>query len=171
MAIPISYTFWIFYRNLNLQDKTLDLDSLHTLIYSFLISPSASEVVPHQTFTWPWRAIWLAIQKLITKPDLDIWVNLTLASVFIIMVGLSWKNMRAAYRVYTLIIILVSFSYHTGPFHPYMGLPRHLMLAIPVFINASPVVNRRYIRPSILVLLGVAYVLLIYLFSLEAWIV
>lgn len=51
----------------------------------------------------------------------------------------AWRYMRNSYRAYSLIIIRVAFGYHTGMLvsTPYMGLPRHLLLAFPVFIGLS----------------------------------
>lgn len=169
--IPLSYALWIGYRSIILEETSLAFRTVHQFIYSWLISPSAVEVVPQQSFTWPWRAIWLAIQKLSGQPDVDIWVNCFLAGIFICLLGLAWKNMKPTYRVYAILVALVSFSYHTGPFHPYMGLPRHLMLAIPVFISAAPAINRPIVRPLTLTLLGIAYFLQLFLYALEAWVV
>ncbi len=168
--IPASYALWIGYRHFALRDLSISSNSLHSLIYSLFISPSASEVVPQQSFTWPWKAIGLSIQKLISHPDVDIWVNSILAVIFLILFGFAWKRMRTAYRLYSGFIILISFSYYTGPLHPYMGLPRHLLLAFPVFLSVSPLLNRSVIRPVYLTLMGISYLFLIYLFSLEAWV-
>ena len=62
--IPVGYLVWIAYRLYVLNDMTLNLNSLHNTIFSILISPSATEVVPQQHFTWPWLALGLAINKL-----------------------------------------------------------------------------------------------------------
>jgi hypothetical protein len=78
--------------------------------------------------------------------------------------------MRTAYRLFTVLIILVSFSYYTGPIHPYMGLPRHLLLAFPIFISATPRINRPILGPLFITLCSVVYLILMFLFSLEAWV-
>ncbi|HSQ27098.1 MAG TPA: hypothetical protein VLM80_08230, partial [Anaerolineales bacterium] len=65
---------------------------------------------------------------------------------------------------------LISFSYSTGIVHPYMGLPRHLLLAFPVFICAAPKLNRPVWRPLIISLLSLAYLFTILIYSLEAWV-
>lgn len=169
--IPGCYALWIGYRHFALGDLSIKSDSLQSLIYTFFISPSASQVVPQQSFVWPWKAIGLAIHKLLTQPDVDIWVNSILAFIFLGLFVLSWQKMRPAYRLYSVAIALVSFSYYTGPFHPYMGLPRHLLLALPVFLYSSPILNRTVIRPVFLTISVIVYLLLILLFSLEAMIV
>ena len=168
--IPGAYLLWLIYRAIGLNDLALQTTSLHELIYSLLISPSAVEVVPAQTFTWPWRALWLALGQFTAAPDADLAFNFLLAAIFLIMLGISWKRMPAAYRWYVLAITLVSFSYYTGPIHPYMGLPRHLLLAFPVFIYATPALNKPILRPVLLTLLGVVYLLSIFLFYRQAWV-
>ena len=169
-VFPLCYALWIGYRSIFIGDTYFTFRSVKQFIYSWLISPSAIEVVPQQSFTWPWRAIWLALQKLILQPDIDIWVNCILAIVFLFMLGLAWKNMNPTYRIYAILVVLVSFSYYTGPIHPYMGLPRHLLLAFPVFIYSAPVINRPILRPIVLTLLGIGYFLQLFLYCLEAWV-
>jgi hypothetical protein len=170
-VLPLCYALWIGYRTIFLGEANFSFSSIQRFIYSWLITPSAVEVVPQQSFTWPWRAIWFALQKLISQPDVDIWMNCILAIIFLILLGLAWKTMRPAYRIYAILVTLISFSYYTGPFHPYMGLPRHLLLAIPVFIYSAPVINRPILRPIALTLLGIANFLQLFLFCLEAWVV
>jgi len=168
--IPACYVFWILYRSIALGDLSIKLGSWQSLIYSVFISPSAAEVVRQQSFIWPWKAIGLSIQKIAHQPDVDIWVNMILGIIFLILLGVSWKSMKPAYRLYSAIIFLISFSYYTGPIHPYMGLPRHLLLAFPLFIFISPGLNRAFLRPAYLILMGSLYIFLIYLYVLEAWV-
>jgi hypothetical protein len=153
-----------------LNDLTPNFNSLHDAIFSILISPSAIEVVPQQHFTWPWLALGLAVQKLIELPDLDLWVNISSAGFFLTLLILSWKTLKPAYRLYVVLITLISFSYSTGVVHPYMGLPRHLLLAFPVFIFAAPKLNRPVCGPLIVGLLSIAYLFTILIYSLEAWV-
>jgi hypothetical protein len=166
--IPAGYLTWIAYRLYALNDSALNLNSLHSTIFSIFISPSAIEVVPQQHFTWPWLALGLAIQKLIESPDLDLWVNISSAGFFLALLMVSWKELKPAYRLYVVLITLISFSYSTGIVHPYMGLPRHLLLAFPVFIYAAPKLNRPVWGPMIISLLSIAYLFTIVIYSLEA---
>jgi hypothetical protein len=168
--IPVGYLVWIAYRLCALNDLAPNFTSLHDAIFSILISPSAIEVVPQQHFTWPWLALGLAIQKLIASPDLDLWVNISSAVFFLTLLMLSWKALKPAYRLYAVLITLISFSYSTGIVHPYMGLPRHLLLAFPVFICAAPKLNRPVWGPLIIILLSIAYPFTILIYSLQAWV-
>jgi hypothetical protein len=168
--IPLGYGIWLLYRSFFLNDLKFDLTSLHSFIYSFFISRSASEVVPVQRFLWPWQAIWLAIQKFVTKPDLDLGINFFAAGIFLVFVILGWRKMRTSDRIYCVLITLLSFSYHTGPIHPYMGLPRHLLLAFPVYLASAPLINRPVIRPIAIFVLGTLFFFMLLLFSFEAWV-
>jgi hypothetical protein len=69
--------------------------------------------------------------------------DLLLGACMIVLTVLSWRNLRNSYRAYVLIIVIVAFCYHTGMqvSSPYMGLPRHLLLAFPVFIGLAPRVS------------------------------
>jgi len=170
ILIPAGYALWIIYRAIVLNDLTPDFSSLHRAIYSFLISPSATYVVPEQTFMWPWQALGLAGLHWLQSPDVDIALNLIFGGYFLVLLSLSWKQLRVSYRIYALTITLVSFGYHTGAVHPYMGLLRHLLLGFPVFIGLIVPSQRRWVR-GVLFGWGFAGMLLLLLaYVLEAWV-
>jgi hypothetical protein len=97
-------------------------------------------------------------------------IDLTLAAVFLVLLGLAWRGMRASYRIYVLAIVLVSLGYYTGPFYPYMGLPRHLLLAFPVLIGLAPRFRRPWLRLFALAggVLGMLFLLLQYV--IHGWV-
>ncbi len=168
--IALGMLLWILYRAMALHDFNLKFTNLQGFIYSTIISPSATAVVPAQKFVWPWQAIYNAIEILISKPDVDIWVNLTISILFLVILAVSWKKLRMSYRIYSLAITFISFSYLTGPIHPYMGLPRHLFLAFPVFFGLTVVLRKTWMR---LLLVGVSAIgisLLLILYVLNAWV-
>jgi hypothetical protein len=129
---------WFVYRAAFLHDFTINTLDVKSWVYTGLISASAVKVVPVYRFTWPWQALWWAIEHAIKSPDIDILIDLCVGALFIVLLAFSWRGMNLSYRIYTGIIALLSFSYSTGPVHPYMGLPRHLFLAFPVFIGLAP---------------------------------
>lgn len=169
--IPLGLLVWLLYRAIALGDLQANFANPQALIYSLLISPSSSLVVPYQSFLPPWQALWLALQIFASKPtiDIDTMVDLTLAAAWLILLVLSWRGMRTSYRIYAVVIGLVSFGYHTGPFYPYMGLPRHLLLAFPVFIGLGRVV-RPGMRPLVIVSGVLGMVVLLQLYVMQAWI-
>lgn len=166
--IPLGLLVWLLYRALALGDLQANVTNPQTLIYSLLISPSASKVVPHQSFLPPWQALWRALQIVAHDPTVDVVVDLTLGAAWLTLLALAWRGMRTSYRIYAIVIGLVSFSYHTGQFFPYMGLPRHLMLAFPVYIGLGRIIRPR-LRPLVIIggILGMLFLLLLY--ALEAW--
>ncbi|NJM06848.1 hypothetical protein HC891_12670 [Candidatus Gracilibacteria bacterium] len=84
------------------------------------------------------------------RPSSVLIIDLTFGFGFLVLSVLTWPRMRGSYRIWSLIAIVLSFSYYTGPFYPYMGLPRHLLLAFPVFIGLAPLVVQRWSRLAII---------------------
>lgn len=168
--IPTGYLVWLIYRAYLLNDLSVTWGNLHDFIYSFMVSPSASQVVPQQQFIWPWQALYFSGKKLATQPDLDIWVNTILALAFLSFLALTWKRMRISYRIYSLAIALLSFSYYTGPVHPYMGLPRHLYLAFPIYIALAGRVEKTWMKVLILSASSVGMLFLVIAYVLKAWV-
>jgi hypothetical protein len=169
--IPLAYIFWIGYRFFIIGDLGVKSHNIQEIIYSVFISSTATKVVPNQGFIWPWKSLYLGISNILISPDLDIWINLILAFLFIWALIIGWKNMTASYRVYSLVIFLVSFSYFTGPVHPFMGLPRHLSLAFPIFIGLTPTLAKRNLYMSSYIILSIVFMMiLITAYTLTAWV-
>lgn len=168
--IPGGLAAWALYRALVIGGMQFDFTSLYSLAYSMFIAPSAVNVVPAQVMIWPWQALQLALVRVWSEPDLDLLVNLVLAALFIGGVILAWRKLRPSYRVYVLLVTLISISYHTGYVHPYMGLPRHLFLAFPIFIGLGPRVQRLWQRLAIVGagFAGICFLTMLYV--LEAWV-
>ncbi len=168
--IPLGMFVWLCYRAIILNDLHVNSGNFQKFIYSILISPSAASVVEEQQFIWPWQAVKFALVKLFTQPDLDIWVNIISASIFLVCLAISWKKIRLSYRLYSLAIALVSFSFYTGTVHPYMGLPRHLFLAFPVFIGFATVSANKWVRLLIVGFSCGGMLILLGLYVLNGWV-
>ncbi|MBA3946366.1 MAG: glycosyltransferase family 39 protein [Herpetosiphonaceae bacterium] len=168
--IPGGLLIWLTYRAIALADLQIDWSHPQSLIYSLLISASANKVVPHQAFYPPWQAFGLALVKYVRSPDLDLAIDLLFAGVFLCFILAAWRELRTSYRIYVIVIALVSFSYYTGPFHPYMGLPRHLLLAFPVFIGLGMWIKRPLALGFTITVgvLGMAFFLFLYV--LQIWV-
>jgi hypothetical protein len=108
-----------------------------------LISPQAREVVPVQGFVWPWIPLWRGVASAAEPGNL---LNMTLALWFLIMLFLVSRKLRPYEWGYVLAVVIISFSYYTGPRYPNMGLPRHLLLALPVFTSLGAVPLDRLTR-------------------------
>jgi Gpi18-like mannosyltransferase len=170
ILIPTGYVVWLIYRAFFLLDWQVNWSSFQEFIYSFLISPSSAQVVPIQQFIWPWQAIHLSLAKLFTHPDTDIWVNIVAGTIFLFLLALSWKKIRMSYRLYSMVITWISFSYYTGPVHPYMGLPRHLSLAFPVFIGLAAVINKPWLRLFSIGLCVIGISFFIFIYEINTWV-
>ena len=168
--IPAAMLAWLFYRAFHLNDVVFNWRQPASFFDSFLISASHAQVVPVFKFLWPWQSLSLAYQKMIAAPDLDIWVNLIFAGIFLGLFVLAWRNLSIGYRLYSLVVVLVAFSYHTGPLHPYMGLVRHVWLAFPIFIGLAPKIRGFWARLGYvgLGLVGLLFLQLQYV--LESWV-
>ncbi len=168
---PLGLLVWLVHRGLALGDVQVSAAGPQELIYSLLISPSAAQVVPEQAFLWPWQALWLALSKFARAPEYSLAIDLVLGAAFVALLALAWPRMRGSYRAYALAVVLISFAYYTGPHYPYMGLPRHLLLATPVFIAlASLAAERPWLR---LALLGggiLSSFFLLLQFSIHGWV-
>ena len=170
LLIPAGWLVWIVYRGLAFSDIRPDYHNLNSWLYSVLISPSADQVVPSQTFMWPWKALWIAIQKLARQPDIDLWANLILGAIFILFLVLAWRYLRNSERIYVVCLTLVSFSYNTGLTHPYMGLPRHLLLAFPVFLAVGAFIRKPILRMLAIAASLIGSLFMMVLFFLETWV-
>lgn len=145
--IPLAYLSWIVYRTLAIGELRPKFDSLSGLFYSTLLSPATSRVVQDHAFIWPWKAGYLAIRRAASLSYVNPWVDLFFGFLFLLLIGLSWRGMRTSYRIYVVLIALVSFSFHTGMVATggaYLALPRHLLLAFPVFIGLISNVELRW---------------------------
>lgn len=168
--IPLGLALWVLYRALVIGGAQLSFASPYALVYSMLISTSADQVGGDYFIIWPWRAVYLALMRLWAAPDTDLIVNLTLGTLFLGAMFIAWSRLPASYRVYTLVTVLISFSYHTGMAHPYQGLPRHLFLAFPVFMGAgqSAWFSRRRLLWAGSGFAGSCFLILLY--TLETWV-
>lgn len=133
---------WSLVRIAAIDGLSLTGHGFNAYLYALLLSPHANQVVTHQAFIWPWEAMGRALGKLVREPDVDLVLNLILAAWFVALTLRAWRWMDGGERLYTLAVALAAFSYHTGPVHPYMGLPRHLWIAFPAFLALGRIRSR-----------------------------
>lgn len=167
--IPAGLSGWILFRAFALSDVRPDFGSFQGLIYSVVISPDSSKVVPRQAFLWPWESLRLALVQIWQSFEYGPMIDLVLAGLFVGFLVVAWPVMRPAYRLYSLAIMVASFSYHTGPFYPYMGLPRHLLLAFPVFIGLGAVLRKGWQWLLIWTVELLGFLFLAMLYVIEGW--
>lgn len=137
--VPAGYGLWIVYRALVINDVKPDFSSHQRFIYSVMISPAHYQVYADQQFLPPWIAVWKAL-KLLWRGGLHLsaYGDALFGMFFISMLVLAWRHLRTSYKIYSLAIVLVALSLHTGSTaNPYTSLPRHLLPALPVFMGLA----------------------------------
>jgi hypothetical protein len=169
LAAPAGLAAWSFYRISYLHEGKLDFSNIQGMIYSALLSPSAKKVIAGQAFRWPWQAFMVAVSKAIHTPELNVFVNLALGIGFLIAFIVAWRYMNIGDRLFSIAIILVSFSVTTGQY-AYAGLPRHLFLATPVFIGLAAALQKWRYKPILLACQALGLIFLIYIYVLNGWI-
>ena len=133
LLIPASLVGWLGYRGLMFGDIVFDAHNPRTWVYGLLISKDATQVVAEQRFDFPWNALADALRSSGTSTVFDLVLGAMFVAMFVAGGRALWR-IRKSYVVYAAVILLVSFSYNTGAFLPYMGLPRHCLLAFPLFL-------------------------------------
>jgi len=164
LAAPAGLVVFSIYRIGYLHEGSIDFSNPQGLIYSALLSPSANAVIPGQAIRWPWQVFALVIAKMIHRPEINVLVNLTLGIGFLIAFIIAWKYLNIADRLYSLVIILVSLSATTVDL-AYVSLPRHLFLAIPVFIGLAAAIRKPW-QKRFLISLQIPVMLFLLLISI-----
>ncbi len=144
LSSPSGLLIWTAVRIAYLHEGALDLRSLQTFIYSALLSTSAKDVVPDQAIMWPWNAFAAVLPRLMHGPDVEDVVSIGLGAGFVLLLIVAWRYMQPGERLYSLALTLLAFSLFTGLGRVYLGLPRHLFLAVPVFVGLAAALRRRW---------------------------
>lgn len=170
ISSPLGLFSWSAYRIFILKEGVNNIRSIQDIIYNIFISPSAKIIIPDQAILPPWDVFIQALPKLLSGPEIGDLVSVLLGFGFLLLFFLAWKNLHPMYRIYCLVLFLVSFSMSTGPFRIYLSLPRHLILADPLFIGLAPVIKNKWQQMS---LIGVHFSLQLFLilfFVAKTWI-
>jgi hypothetical protein len=145
------------YRAFAISDVHPDFSSPQKFIHTVMISPSSYEITEQHAFLPPWLTVWKALNVLwsggIPANAYIIDAALSVATVGVLV--LSWRYLRTSYRVYCAAILLVSLSFYAGDIDPFLALPRHLLLAFPMFIGLAGRYRLR-VFPLLLIVLAIA---------------
>jgi len=169
LAAPAGLISWGIYRIGYLHEGSLDFSSLQGFIYSALLSPSAGKVIPGQAFHWPWQAFMISWSTTMHDPEVYSFINLILGVIFLIAFIVAWKHLGIAERLYSAAIVIASFSVTTGD-HAYLSLPRHLLLALPVFFGLAVALQKSWQRYLLITCQILGMIFLIYGYVLNGWI-
>jgi hypothetical protein len=171
-AAPTGLLTWTTYRILILGEGKLNFDSPQAFIYSALLSPSAKEIIPDQTLTWPWEAFYQSTRQLLLFPDAQGILNLGAGIFFLVLLVAAWKHVPPAEKSYTLVNTLVSFSMLTGIVNSsvYLSLPRHLLLGTPIFLGLARSLKNKWLFAALAGFMFLIQAFMLMLFIRMSWI-
>ncbi len=165
LLIPIALVGWVAFRNLTLAgDVRFEWSDPYSLVYGLFISPSATKVVPQQIFTYPWKAMYMALSYWSITNIID----LTMGAVYIVLLITGAKRLwsvRPSYFLYALVTVLVSLSFSTGLPYSYMGLARHCLLAFPFALLVATSRRRTALWMTVVGLLSMLVLSLLYVWE------
>jgi Gpi18-like mannosyltransferase len=172
LLMPATYGLWIVYRGVAINDVHPDFSSLQKFINSVLISPSSYQITDQHAFLPPWLMVWRAM-KVFWRGGVsgDGYIHLSLSVAFTGLFVLSWRYLRSSYRIYCVAIFLIALSFYAGDINPLLALPRHLVLAFPVFIGlATRYRLRTFPLGLVMIVLTVCQLALLRSFVWRSWI-
>lgn len=137
LSLPfVGYGLWILYRAFAIKDVRPNVSSVHGFIYSVMLSPSTTHFLKDQEFVFPWTLAYRVIRLVLNgEAPWQVYGELIFAIAFLVVFVVSWRFMRTSYRLFSLAMVLISLSFYTGAIDPVISLPRHLLLAFPVFMG------------------------------------
>lgn len=167
---PLGLLIWAAYRIGYLNEGGLDYQNVQGFIYSALLSPSAKVIYSEQSMMWPWDVFLISTPRLFNSPDIQDLMTFAIGMMFLLLFARAWKHMSIADRVYCVAIVFISFSMSSGPVRIYLSLPRHLLLAAPVFIGLSVALRARWERLAVISLQFVLQMFMLFLYVTHYWI-
>lgn len=169
--VPLAYALFVVYRALALGDASVwaqasgPLDLLHKMLVS------RAGIVAGQRIAWPWELLIAEIALIrTTDPNYHLVINLLLGWFLVLLVLLSLPRMHPFERLYALVIVGLALCYYIGDIDPYMALPRHIMLAFPLYPALAARLGR---SPRFWLVLGLGAalnLLLLGLYVFRGWI-
>ena len=167
---PAAYALWVLYRALAINDVHPDFSSIQNFLHTVMISPSSYEITERHAFLPPWLTIWRGL-GVFWRHEVSpyAFIDLALSTVFIALLVLSWRYLRTSYRLYSVAIVLVSLSFYAADENPFLAMPRHMLLAFPVFIGLAARYQFRRL-PFLLILLVECQMGLLVTFVWQRWV-
>lgn len=168
--VPLAYAAFVLYRVAALGDMAAlaaargPLDLLHKILVS------RAGIVAGQRIAWPWELL-IDQLRLIARsdPNYHLLIDLLLGWALVAAALLSLPRMHPLERLYTLAIVGLALCYYIGDINPYMALPRHILLAFPLYIPLATQLGGPRFRLVALLLLAVN-LLLAGLYFFRGWI-
>jgi hypothetical protein len=137
LLVPCGYALFVIYRAIalrDLNDLTL-MTSATDVLFHVLVSPAAQDVALGQRVALPWEPLFDQIWLIFTTPDsYDLVIDLVLGWAGVLILLFGRRILPTHERLYSLAIVALSLCYYNSFRAPYMALPRHMLLAFPIFI-------------------------------------
>ena len=139
LLVPLGYALFVAYRALTLGD--VHLASAHNAFdaaWRIVVSSSAQKVMPGQKPALPWEVLASQWHLLTTTPGAyHLAIDLFLGGAMALVALLGWKHLHPTERGFALGITALSLCYQNGATQPLMALPRHMMLAFPLYLTLA----------------------------------
>jgi hypothetical protein len=137
LLVPGGYALFILFRGLALGDLGA-LAQAHgpaDFLRGLLVSRSSEVVLGGQRIAWPWESLIDQVRLIFTTPDsYDLAIDLLLGWSGVLVLALGWRHLTVAERLYSLAIVGLTLCYYNGYRSPLLSMPRHIMLAFPIFV-------------------------------------
>ncbi len=171
--VPAGYGLFVLYRTVFLGDMVtlLQASSPADFLRNLLVSSSSEIVVPGQRIAWPWEALIAQVRLIFTAPYsyyLVFDLLLGWAGVLVICFGL--RKMTVYEALYSLAIVGLSLCYYNGDRSPYLSLPRHILIAFPLYIVLARWTGQHHMWRWLLLGGGLLNLLLTGLFVRRGWV-
>ncbi len=135
--IPGAYGAFVAFRKLVLGDYEALLQAQGPLEFlrNLLVSPSSEKIVQGQRIAWPWEGIIDQTWLVFTQPySYYLAFDLVLGMAMVLVVVLGWRVLTMHERLFGLAIVGLSLCYYNGERFPLLSLPRHMLIAFPLYI-------------------------------------
>ena len=136
LLVPLAYALFVAYRALALGDLVAlgRADTPFAFLRALLVSHSSERVVLGQRIAWPWVGLFDEIKLLVATADYALAIDLLLGLALVAVIVFGLRRMHPTERLYSLVLVGLSLCYYNGVANPLLSLPRHLLIAFPLFI-------------------------------------
>lgn len=132
--VPLAYAGFVLYRIAALSDAAALAEARGPLDLLHKILVSRAGIVAGQRIAWPWELLVDQIQLIArSNSNYHLLIDLLLGWALVAAALLSLRSMHILERLYVLAIVGLALCYYIGDINPYMALPRHIMLAFPLY--------------------------------------
>jgi hypothetical protein len=131
------YALFVIYRAIALGDLAMLAQARDPadFLRGLLVSRSSEIVLGGQRLAWPWESLFDQVRLIFSTPDsYDLVIDLVLGWAGVLVIAVGWRRMPMHERLYSLAIIVLTLCYYNGYRSPSLSLPRHMLLAFPLFV-------------------------------------